>query len=313
MNGLIIFLIILVLLVIGVVGWTIGAYNGLVRLRNRVQESWRQIDVELNRRYELIPNLVETVRGYAAHEHNTLEDITRLRNQAAALAAHEGATPSAQRAEAEEQLSGAIHNLLVSVEAYPDLKSNTNFLELQRALGETEDRIAAGRRYYNANVREYNTKIESFPTNLIAGNFHFEKAAYFEVNDVARTSPDVNFGEISYRGQGQQGAPQALPQQQSGTPAMPPGWGQGQPQQQPSQYQQQPQPSQYQQPPQSGQPGQQPGQAPTQPGQQWPQNPPPQPQQYGQPQQSPQQPQQYGQPQPNPQQPNQQQWPQNPQ
>ncbi|QGF23813.1 LemA family protein [Raineyella fluvialis] len=260
MNGLIIFLIILVLLVIGVVGWTIGAYNGLVRLRNRVQESWRQIDVELNRRYELIPNLVETVRGYAAHEHNTLEDITRLRNQAASLAAHEGATPSAQRAEAEEQLSGAVRNLMVSVEAYPDLKSNTNFLELQRALAETEDRIAAGRRYYNANVREYNTKTESFPTNMLAGQFHFEKAAYFEVNDVARTSPDVNFGEISYRGG--QGGQQALPQQGSGTPAMPAGWDQGQqaPQTQPQQYDQ-PGQQQY------GQPGQQ------NPQQEWPQNP----------------------------------------
>lgn len=259
MNGLIIFLIILVLLVIGVVGWTIGAYNGLVRLRNRVQESWRQIDVELNRRYELIPNLVETVRGYAAHEHNTLEDITRLRNQAASLAAHEGATPSAQRAQAEEQLSGAVRNLLVSVEAYPDLKSNTNFLELQRALAETEDRIAAGRRYYNANVREYNTKTESFPTNMIAGNFHFEKAAYFEVNDVARTSPGVNFGEISYRGgQPGQNAPQALPQQQSGTPTMPTDWNQSQQQ------------------PQYGQPNQQYGQPPQQ---QWPQNPPQPPQQ----------------------------------
>lgn len=288
MNGLIIFLILLVLVVIGVVGWTIGAYNGLVRLRNRVQESWRQIDVELNRRYELIPNLVETVRGYASHERGTLEDIVRLRNQAASLAAQGGATPSAQRAEVEEQLSGAISGLMVSVEAYPNLKANTNFLELQRALAETEDRIAAGRRYYNANVREYNTKIESFPTNLIAGNFHFEKAAYFEVNETARTSPDVNFGDMGARGQG---APQALPQQQSGAPAMPADWGQGQGQpqyqpqpgqaQQPGQGQgyQQPQQGQYQQPGQAPQ-GQyqqpQPGQYPQgqgQPGQQWPQNP----------------------------------------
>ncbi len=241
MTALIIFLIVLVLLVLGVVGWTVGAYNSLVGMRNRVQESWRQIDVELNRRYELIPNLVETVRGYAAHEHNTLEDITRLRNQAASLASHEGATPSAQRAQAEEQLSGAVRNLLVSVEAYPDLKSNTNFLELQRALTETEDRIAAGRRYYNANVRNYNTKIESFPTNMIAGQFKFEKAAYFEVADHARAATDVNFGEISYRGgQGQQQAPQALPQQQSGTPAVPTDWAQGQqtPQAQPQQPQQ---------------------------------------------------------------------------
>lgn len=228
MSGLIIFLIILVLLVLGIVGWGVGQYNSLVGMRNRVQESWRQIDVELNRRYELIPNLVETVRGYAAHERNTLEDITRLRNQAAAMASHEGATPSAERAQAEEQLSGAVRNLLVSVEAYPDLKSNTNFLELQRALTETEDRIAAGRRYYNANVRNYNTKIESFPTNMIAGQFNFEKAAYFEVNEQARTASQVNFGEISYRGDQPQQGQQALPPQQSGTPAMPTDWGQQQ-------------------------------------------------------------------------------------
>ena len=233
MSGLIIFLIILVLLVLGVVGWGVGQYNSLVGMRNRVQESWRQIDVELNRRYELIPNLVETVRGYAAHERNTLEDITRLRNQAAAMASHEGATPSAERAQAEEQLSGAVRNLLVSVEAYPDLKSNTNFLELQRALTETEDRIAAGRRYYNANVRNYNTKIESFPTNMIAGQFNFEKAAYFEVTEQARTASQVNFGEISYRGDSPQQGQQALPPQQSGTPAMPADWGQQQGQGQP--------------------------------------------------------------------------------
>lgn len=276
MNGLIIFIIVLVLLVLGVVGWAVGQYNSLVGMRNRVQESWRQIDVELNRRYELIPNLVETVRGYAAHEHNTLEDVTRLRNQAATLASHEGATPSAERAQAEEQLSGAVRNLLVSVEAYPDLKSNTNFLELQRALTETEDRIAAGRRYYNANVRNYNTKIESFPTNMIAGQFNFEKAAYFEVSDQARTATNVNFGEISYRGEGGQSGqphaqptPQALPQQQSGTPAMPADWGQQTPQGQPAPQQYGQQSQQYGQPGQGGQwpQGGQPGQG------QWPQNP----------------------------------------
>ncbi len=239
MTALIIVLILIVLIVLGAVGWAVGAYNGLVGLRNRVQESWRQIDVELNRRYELIPNLVETVRGYAAHEHNTLEDITRLRNQAAALAGQGGATPSEARAQAEEQLSGAVHQLLVSVEAYPDLKSNTNFLELQRQLTETEDRIAAGRRYYNANVRSYNTKVESFPNNLIANNFNFQKATYFEVHDAARATPGVNFGEISYRDR-QQSAPQ-LPAQGSGTPAVPPTW--NQPQQQPVQ-QPAPQPGQ---------------------------------------------------------------------
>lgn len=194
-------LAILVIIVIAAVVWAVGAYNGFVRQRNMIQESWRQIDVELNRRYELIPNLIETVRAFAAHERNTLEEVTRLRNQAAALAGQGGAIPSQQRAEVEGALSGAVRNLLVSVEAYPELRSNQNFLELQRELSETEDRIAAGRRFYNANVRNYNTRVESIPSNFIANSFKFEKAAYFEVTEVeVRRAPDVNFGEISYRG-----------------------------------------------------------------------------------------------------------------
>ena len=193
--------VILVILVIAAVVWAVSAYNGFVKQRNMIQESWRQIDVELNRRYELIHNLVETVRAYSAHERNTLEEVTRLRNQAAALAQRGGSVPDEQRAEVEGALSGAVHNLLVSVEAYPELRSNTNFLELQRELSDTEDRIAAGRRFYNANVRNYNTRVESVPSNVIANSFKFEKAAYFEVNDQAvRKAPDVNFGEISYRG-----------------------------------------------------------------------------------------------------------------
>jgi LemA protein len=142
------------------------------------------------------------VRAFAAHERNTLENVTRLRNQAAALAGQGGA--SAERAQAEEALSGAVRGLMVSVEAYPDLKSNVNFLELQRELTATEDRIAAGRRFYNANVRNYNTQVESFPSVLIANMFKFEKATYFEVNDqVVRNAPHVSFGEISERPAGQ--------------------------------------------------------------------------------------------------------------
>ena len=153
MTALIIVLVILaIVVVLGLVAMSM--YNGFVKQRNMIQESWRQVDVELNRRYELIPNLVETVRAFAAHERNTLEDVTRLRNQAAQVASQEGDMPSEQRAQTEEALSGAVRNLLVSVEAYPDLKSNQNFLHLQKELTETEDRIAAGRRYYNANVRE---------------------------------------------------------------------------------------------------------------------------------------------------------------
>ncbi|OYN88771.1 LemA family protein [Parenemella sanctibonifatiensis] len=245
---------VVVLLIIAVIVVIAGfsMYNSFVKSRNLIQESWRQIDVELNRRYELIPNLVETVRAFASHERNTLEDVTRLRNQAQNIASHEGAMPSEQRAQVEEQLSGAVRNLMVSVEAYPELKSNVNFLELQKQLTETEDRIAAGRRFYNANVRAYNTKVESIPSNIIANMANFEKATYFEVNDPqVRQAPDVNFGEIAYRGD-EQRAPQqqqqALPQQQSGD--LP----------NPQQFQQQPQQQaqpQYQQQPQQNQPPQQ--------------------------------------------------------
>ena len=245
--------VIIIILVIVVILALIamGAYNGFVKSRNLIQEAWRQIDVELNRRYELIPNLVETVRAYAAHERNTLEDITRLRAQAQQISQADGALPSQQRSDVEQALSGAVRNLIVSVEAYPDLKSNQNFLELQKQLAETEDRIAAGRRFYNANVRVYNTKVESVPTNIIANMFHFEKATYFEVNDpTVRQAPNVSFGEIAYRGDPQQGQ---LPPQQSAPPVQ-----FGQPSDNlpdPQQYQQpqyqptQNQPDQYQQPP----------------------------------------------------------------
>ena len=249
-------IIVLLLVVLGVVGYGLATYNGFVKMRNKIQESWRQIDVELNRRYELIPNLVETVRGFAAHERNTLEDVTRLRNQAAQVAQGEGAMPSAARAETEEALSGAVRNLLVTVEAYPDLKSNTNFLHLQKELSETEDRIAAGRRYYNANVREYNTKVESLPSNVIAGMGKFEKATYFEIQDpAARQSPDVNFGSIAYRGDEPQ-APSQTPQPQLDAQPSQPQYGQQQPQQygQPTQNQQPQQ--QYAQPQQAQQPQQ---------------------------------------------------------
>jgi LemA protein len=231
-SAIIVVIILLVIVVIlALVGFSM--YNGFVKARNTIQESWRQVDVELNRRYELLPNLVETVRAYAAHERNTLEDVTRLRNQAAQIAQSDSQSspsglPSPQRSQVEEQLSGAVRNLIVSVEAYPDLKSNQNFLELQRQLTETEDRIANGRRYYNANVAAYNTRVESVPSNIIAGIAHFEKATYFEVNDPAvRQAPSISFGEIAYRGdqpgsfQPQQGQPGQVgqgSQQQLGGP-----------------------------------------------------------------------------------------------
>ncbi|GAB2483493.1 LemA family protein [Luteococcus sediminum] len=190
--------LVLGLLVLGGVLF-IAPYNSFVRQRNAIQESWRQVDVELNRRYELLPNLIETVRAYAAHERNTLEEITQLRSRAVQMSQGTGTEADPQRAAVEQELTGAVRNLMVSVEAYPELRSNENFLELQRQLAETEDRIAAGRRFYNANVRAYNTKVESVPSNMVANMFHFEKATYFEVNDAVRRSPEVNFGEISYR------------------------------------------------------------------------------------------------------------------
>lgn len=220
MDLILILLIVPILIVLLVGGWGVSAYNKFIRGRNVIQESWRQIDVELNRRYDLIPNLIETVRGYAAHERNSLEQITALRNQAAALANHDHGEPSEQRAAIEAQLSQSVRSLMVSVEAYPDLKSNVNFLELQRELTDTEDRIAAGRRFYNANVRDYNTRIESVPSNIIAGFGKFEKASYFEVNDAQiRQAPTVNFGEISQRPAGEQpGQTQQLPPTQAPQP-----------------------------------------------------------------------------------------------
>ncbi|AXE39681.1 LemA family protein [Acidipropionibacterium virtanenii] len=256
--ALILILIILVVVIGGGVGLFIAPYNSFVRLRNTIQESWRQVDVELNRRYELIPNLVETVRAAAAHERNTLEEVTRLRNQAVAMATGaRGDAPDPQRSQIESQLTGAVHNLVAQVEAYPELRSNANFLELQRELAATEDRIAAGRRYYNANVKTYNTKTESFPSNLVAGMFHFEKASYFQVEDPAvRSAPGVNFGEISQRPETQQNIGQAgAPQLGQGSQAQAPGY--AAPQQSPDQLPD-PQAAQRPNPAQQADPSQQP-------------------------------------------------------
>lgn len=169
--------------------WAVGQYNGLVKLRNLVQEAWRQIDVELQRRHDLIPNLVETVKGYAAHEKGTFEEVTRAR----AAAAAPGSSPAEQAAQ-ENVLTQALGKLFAVVENYPDLKANVNFQQLQAELTNTEDRIAAGRRFYNANVRTLNTKVETFPTNIIASMFGFKKAEYFETTDEAtRQAPAVSF------------------------------------------------------------------------------------------------------------------------
>jgi LemA protein len=178
--------IVVVLLALAVV----GIYNGLVSLRNRVQEAWRQIDVELKRRHDLIGNLVETVKGYAAHERGTLEDVMKARS--AAMAGGQG---PAQQAQSEGALSAALGRLFAVAEAYPDLKANQNFLSLQEELTSTEDRIASARRYYNANVRELNTRVETVPSNIVAGMFNIGRAEYFEAEGAEREPVQVDFGQ----------------------------------------------------------------------------------------------------------------------
>jgi len=182
-----IIIIVVVLLLVGVV---VGMYNGLIKLRNLVQEAWRQIDVELTRRHDLIGNLVETVKGYAAHERGTLEDVIKARS--AAMAPNQS---PAQQAESENMLSQALGRLLAIAEAYPDLKANQNFMALQQELTSTEDRIASARRYYNATVRDLNTKVETVPTNFIANMFGIKQAEYFEAVGEQREAPRVDFGQ----------------------------------------------------------------------------------------------------------------------
>ena len=165
-------------------------FNGLVRSRNRVDNAWSQIDVQLKRRYDLIPNLVETVKGYAAHESKTLEAVTAARTNA--ISAQQGGTPESQ-AKAENALSGALKSLFAVSEAYPDLKANQNFLQLQEELTSTEDRIAYSRQFYNDSVLNYNNKIQVFPRNIIAGMLNFEKREFFEGDPEATGPVKVQF------------------------------------------------------------------------------------------------------------------------
>jgi LemA protein len=189
MEGMIIVLVVLFALVVLPLLVAIGMYNGLVRLRNFVKESWSSIDTELKRRYDLIPNLVETVKGYAGHEQDTLRMVIEARNRAVASTG----SPESQ-AKDENVLIGGLRQLFALAESYPNLKANDNFLKLQAELANTEDRIQAARRFYNANVRELNTKIEVFPSNIIAGMFGFQKAELFEIEDAAiRNAPQVKF------------------------------------------------------------------------------------------------------------------------
>jgi len=177
--------IVVIVVVIGLFFWL--GYNCLVKRRNQVDNAWSQIDVQLKRRHDLIPNLVETVKGYAAHERGTFEAVTAARANAI-----NAQGPEAQ-AQAENALSGALKSLFAVAEAYPDLKANQNFLNLQEELTGTEDKISYARQFYNDTVYKYNTKIQSVPANLIAGPFHFEKREYFEADDDSRGPVKVSF------------------------------------------------------------------------------------------------------------------------
>ena len=179
-------MIILIIVVVVIVAVAL-MYNGLIRLKNRVDEAWSDIDVQLKRRHDLIPNLVNTVKGYAAHEKEVFEKVTEART-----AAMSAGNP-ADKEKAENVLSGTLKSLFAVAEAYPDLKANQNFLELQRELTDTEDKIMAARRFYNGNVRDFNTKIEVFPTNIIAGMLHFTKRDFFQAEEGEKALPNVQF------------------------------------------------------------------------------------------------------------------------
>jgi LemA protein len=168
--------------------WVIGMYNGLVRLRNAVKNAWSQIDVQLKRRHDLIPNLIETVKGYMQHERQTLENITKARNLAMQ------ASGVGEKGQAESQLSQALSSFYVVVENYPDLKANQNFLALQEELTSTENKIGFSRQAYNDSAMQLNNKIEMFPSNIVAGMFNFKPAEFFEIEDAAeRAVPKVSF------------------------------------------------------------------------------------------------------------------------
>jgi LemA protein len=175
---MIIYIILAVVLV-----WLVAVYNGLVRARNRVKESWSDIDVQLKRRYDLIPNLVDTVKGYAAHETGAFEAVISARAKAM------GATTVADHAQAENVLSGALKSLFALSEAYPDLKAVSSFNQLQSELADTENKIQAARRFYNSNVMTLNNAIETFPNNLLVGVFGFTKSEFFELSDAAQREP----------------------------------------------------------------------------------------------------------------------------
>jgi len=179
-------LFIILIIVIAIGAWVGLIYNGFVRLTNRAKEAWSDIDVQLRRRYDLIPNLVETVKGYAAHEKAVFENVTKARTSA--ISAQQSGDPQ-KVAEAEKFLAGTLKTLFAVAENYPDLKASANFMELQRELRDTEDKIQAARRFYNGNVRDLNIKIESFPANIVANLFKFIKMNFFEIEEATAREP----------------------------------------------------------------------------------------------------------------------------
>ena len=179
--------IVLIIIAVVVIGYVVMIYNGLITLRQRTEEAWSDIDVQLKRRYDLIPNLIETVKGYAKHESSVFENVTKARTAAMGAQGVEG------QAQAENMLSGTLKSLFAVAESYPDLKANENFIELQRELTDTENKIQASRRFYNSTIMALNTKIEVFPSNLIAGNFGFIKKDYFEIEEVEKEVVKVSF------------------------------------------------------------------------------------------------------------------------
>ena len=181
-------ILIVIVIILVIVAVVVGAYNGLIRSRNQIDNAWSQIDVQLKRRLDLIPNLVETVKGYAAHERGTLEAVVQARN--AAIAAPD--TPQAQ-AQADNMLTGALRQVFALSEAYPDLKANENFLALQEELTATEGRVAYARQFYNDSVLTFNNKIQSVPAVFFAKMLHFEEREYFEAEEGARVAPTVEF------------------------------------------------------------------------------------------------------------------------
>ncbi|MBU3942493.1 LemA family protein [Patescibacteria group bacterium] len=182
-----IFLYILLGIILLIVLWVVFSYNSLVSFRNRTKEAWSDIDVQLKRRYDLIPNLVETVKGYATHERELLEKVTQARANAM------NAQTIDEKGKAENMLSQTLKSLFAVTENYPDLKAAGNFLELQRELRDTEDKIQASRRFYNGNVRDMNIKIETVPTNIVANMFGFKKAEFFEIETVEKEPVKVQF------------------------------------------------------------------------------------------------------------------------